>query len=478
MRRWLFRFLAILVGLLPFVLIELGLRLAGIGAAPEVADPFVEFSTVRPLFQLNEAGDRFVTSPARYPYFKSDSFSAKKSPKEFRVFCLGGSTVQGNPYSIETAFTKWLELSLQAADPSREWRVVNCGGISYASYRLAPILRECLQYQPDLFILYLGDNEFLESREYAPVQHVPYWVACVTNLAARSHLFQLARQAWLRRFGGGKSTAQTLSAEVDALLDYQGGLEQYHRDDEWRGAVANHFAFTLSSMLHDAKTANVPVLLMDPVSNIKDCPPFKIEIDHSLSAADRQQLEELLAAADKCQDRDQRIQLLEQARQLDARHAGIQFLLGQAFLESGRNDDAKAALLLAKDEDVCPLRMTESLRRLIYSSVRDTRTPIVPVLQEFEKRSPHEIPGDELLLDHVHPTISGHQIIAELLLTEMIQQGWVRPAPTWQQRQKQLFQEHLATLDAPYYARGQEHLEGLRRWTKGRVKKLRPSVTP
>ena len=31
-----------------------------------------------------------------------------------------------------------LELSLRAARPEREWDVINCGGVSYASYRLVP----------------------------------------------------------------------------------------------------------------------------------------------------------------------------------------------------------------------------------------------------------------------------------------------------------------------------------------------------
>ncbi len=63
---------------------------------------------------------------------------------------LGGSTVQGHPFSVETSFTTWLELSLKAADPSRHWRVVNCAGVSYATYREAIVVKELLGYKPDL----------------------------------------------------------------------------------------------------------------------------------------------------------------------------------------------------------------------------------------------------------------------------------------------------------------------------------------
>ena len=95
--------------------------------------------------------------------------NANKSRDEFRIFCLGGSTVQGRPYANETSFTTWLELSLQAADPRRQWQVVNCGGVSYASYRLLPIMKETLQYEPDLYIIYTGQNEFLEERTYGEI---------------------------------------------------------------------------------------------------------------------------------------------------------------------------------------------------------------------------------------------------------------------------------------------------------------------
>ena len=128
---------------------------------PASEDPFVGFSATRPLFALSEDDSRYEIAKGKLTHFQPDSFAAHKPAGEFRIFCLGGSTVQGRPYSIETSFTSWLELSLQAADPSRTWRVVNCGGVSYATYRLVPMLEEVLNYEPDLVIFCEGHNEFL-----------------------------------------------------------------------------------------------------------------------------------------------------------------------------------------------------------------------------------------------------------------------------------------------------------------------------
>ncbi|MCA9224767.1 MAG: SGNH/GDSL hydrolase family protein, partial [Planctomycetales bacterium] len=159
-----FRIGAIVLGLLPLVMLEFVLRAGGWGRPGDVDDPYVGFASTSPLFQLTADGQSYEIAPGRLEYFRPESFPARKGPGEFRIFCLGGSTVQGRPYSTETSFTAWLELHLKAADDRREWNVINCGGVSYASYRLTPILRETLAYQPDLYILYTGHNEFLEER--------------------------------------------------------------------------------------------------------------------------------------------------------------------------------------------------------------------------------------------------------------------------------------------------------------------------
>ena len=146
-------------------LLELGLRLGGFVASEDLTDPYVEFAGQRSLFEKDATAEFFQTATNRTNYFVRDRFPVVKTEGTFRIFCLGGSTVQGRPYAIETAFPKWLQLSLEVRQPDRKWEVINCGGISYASYRLVPILRECLEhYEPDLIVLCTGQNEFLEDR--------------------------------------------------------------------------------------------------------------------------------------------------------------------------------------------------------------------------------------------------------------------------------------------------------------------------
>jgi len=157
---------AIVVVLSPLALGELVLRWCVAAPPVDVDDPYIAFSGMSPLFVLDSTGTRFEIAEQHLTFFRPQSFAATKSPRTFRAFCLGGSTVQGRPYAVETSFTTWLALNLRAARPGPDWEVVNCGGISYASYRLVPIMRELLGREPDLFIIYTGQNEFLEDRTY------------------------------------------------------------------------------------------------------------------------------------------------------------------------------------------------------------------------------------------------------------------------------------------------------------------------
>jgi tetratricopeptide (TPR) repeat protein len=51
--------------------------------------------------------------------------------------------------------------------------------------------------------------------------------------------------------------------------------------------------------------------------------------------------------------------------------------------------------------------------------------------EETLQRTGQPIPGEELFLDHVHPTIEGHRILALALLDGMARQGWADPAGNW-----------------------------------------------
>jgi lysophospholipase L1-like esterase len=469
----------VLVGVLPFVVIEVGLVLLDVGRPADHGDPFVGFSAVRPLFELNAAGTRYEIPLAKLSHFRAESFGAVKQSNEYRIFCIGDSTVQGNPWGIETSFSTWLEISLNAAQPGRPWDVINCGGVSYASYRMVPIVEEVLRYQPDLIVLHCSHNEFLEDRTYSEIKRTPRTIARTRELVSQLRSYTLLREAYAKLTESSRNETErtTLPDEVEALLDYRGGLEFYHRDDVWRDGVIAHFEHNLRRMVRIVRDASVPMILMNPVSNLRDSPPFKAEHRAGLTSAELARWESLWNEAREhyAGDRLRAVDLLRDAMAIDDQHAGLHYDLAKCYDAMGLLEQARPAYLRAKELDVCPLRMLEPMNQIILDVARETSTPLVNNRQLFEELSPGGIPGDKWLVDHVHPSIKGYQRLGDAVADELVRLRIVHPQANWIDEKNRLDAEHLASLDGAYFANGQKHLRGLMLWAQGRATRVRPA---
>jgi tetratricopeptide (TPR) repeat protein len=271
-----------------------------------------------------------------------------------------------------------------------------------------------------------------------------------------------------------------LPDEVEAVLDYTGGLSSYHRNESWRRGVMDHFRYNLRRMVEMAHGAGVPVLLLNPVCNL-DTPPFKSEHRAGMSEEELRRFDALWEQARQAYGRSliEAIAYLKEAIDLDDQHAGIHFTLAECYQQLGRLDEACAEFVRAKDLDICPLRILEPMRQDTLEIARSTGTPLIDLAAYFAGKSPGGITGDNWLVDHVHPTIIGHQKIANLIFDEMVRLGYVHPVPGWTAERDRLYRKNYDSLDDVYYLMGQKHLENLRLWAQGRGDRTRkPSGTP
>ncbi len=478
-RVWLFRLVAIVLGLSVFGLIELVCIFAGWGELQIGDDPLVGFNAIRPLFEKTADGREFHTSPARRGYFKEVSFEAVKPAVEFRIFVFGGSTVQGNPFSIETSFPTYLQIALEAADASKRWKVVNCGGVSYASYRLLPIMRECVEYQPDLYIFCGGHNQFLEHISFEDVRES----ATVTapSLSALNHLrsFRILQRALKGADQLENEPAQeasvsraTLPAEVTTKLDQHDGLAKYRRDNKLASQIAASFTGDLRSMSGLCRDCHVPLLLVLPPSNLCDCPPFKSEFSDTTSAEVQSQIIAELKHARQLAaiDASQGIAVVRQAITKDERYALAWYELGQLQLAAMDFSGAAASFRRAKDEDICPLRITTTLENGMRDVASQEAVPLLDADELLTRRCSNGIAGDGVLVDHVHPSFRGHEDIALAISEWMISTGLATASNvTWKEDAVQECRDRLSKLDDMYFLRGQRALRSLRLWAAGRA---------
>jgi len=151
-----------------FFVLEVALALLGIPALQSAIDLETNSSDGATLFV--QEGDEYRTRVEKKTYFNAQSFPVKKTPGTYRIFCLGGSTTYGHPYADAKSYVGMLRELLRTSAPDVPWEVINCGGISYASCRLADMMTELAIYQPDLFVVYTGQNEFLEERTFHEIR--------------------------------------------------------------------------------------------------------------------------------------------------------------------------------------------------------------------------------------------------------------------------------------------------------------------
>ena len=457
--RWLVRLAAVTLGLIPVMAVEAIARWwrpNDLGTAIEWI-PMID--SPRPLWVRGAGTDgqnRMTIAAERSNYFYPQSFAIEKPVERKRMFVVGGSTVAGRPYATQTSMTAWLSLRLESRD-DREWEVINVGGVSHAAYRLLPIVQELMQYQPDALTIYTGHNEFLEDRTYAAAAERSPLGRWVDQVAARS-----AAVAWSRRWWSGLPTVSTstVAPEVDTRLDHAGGMARYVREDAWRRSVHVSFEATLRRIVAVTRAAGVPLILCVPASDLVDTPPFK----STLRDGDQALVPLVTTLRNPDAASSDRAGAAERILDRDPNHADALYFLGRHDLGSHSWDqaasrNARQRLIAARDHDVCPLRATTKIQDAVRDIASEKGLALVDTTTILNP------PSRRWFADHVHPSIEGHQRIAEAIDAAMARMGLVGGTVD-ETQYRQAVANAWKSLPGEYFERGRQRLEGLRRWAR------------
>ena len=155
-RGWVLRLsLCVLSPILCFGLLEGGLRLGGYG----YPTGFFLGPDANGVCTTNyRFGWRFFPRPlARDPHPCTLSL---KPAGAVRIFVLGGSAAMGTP-DPAFSFGKVLAVMLREQYPGVQFEVVNGAMTAINSHVALEIARDCAARQPDLFVVYMGNNEVI-----------------------------------------------------------------------------------------------------------------------------------------------------------------------------------------------------------------------------------------------------------------------------------------------------------------------------
>jgi len=408
-RPWLFRCLALLLPLLALASLELTLRLFGFGGYPSFVRDVGDWQGAR-LMMVEPAATQpyFFAARERPGYADQSVFLMPKPAGTLRIFLVGESAAKGYPQPPNLSMGSFLQEMLRDLHPGKTIELINFGTTGVSTFPLVYMVREIVQYDPDLVILYAGNNEFYGA----------YGVASTSRgLGSRA---ALKIQRTVRSLALLQKLDEILHPPPPndtSLMEIMMGDPGLDPADPRRTRAALHLRENLREIIQTCRQAKVPVLVcttavneagLAPIGN----PPGLTPENPTGTAVD--QAESLLSS-----DPATAKTILQQHLASQPQDARAWFLLGRAQLQLKQEAPAREAFRQANLFDRMPWRPADDLQEAIRTAAREENAPLCDVQDFFRQNSPGGAIGWELLDDHVHPSLEGQAQAARAMLASI-----------------------------------------------------------
>ena len=406
---WLFRLTALVgVPLLGLVLLEGGVRFVG-GGYPTGAMLKQELDGQVFYSDNPQFGWRFFPRAIARdlaPFV----IPSDKPPNTYRIFVLGGSAAQGVP-DAAYGFSRVLQVMLRNAYPGVDFEVVNMAMTAINSHVVYHIARDCADHEPDLFIVYLGNNEVVG----------PYGVGTVfTGFASNTTVSRLG--VHLKQSRAAQLVSAIFEGQDQTLVGWRGMemfLEKQIRQDDPRlQDVYHNFEKNLHDIARIAQECGARIIFSTVGSNLKDSSPFASLNRPDIAVADRTRCEQLITEGIELQgtgELDTAIERYQVAAKIDPTYAELQFRLGMCYEARGEFDLARECYVKAREFDTLRFRADRRINDIIQGVAQakaEAGIYFVDAAEDLAANSPHGIPGEELFYEHVHLKFAGNYRLA------------------------------------------------------------------
>lgn len=358
------------IPLLFFVLLEVGLRVFNYG------DDLSMWEQATPGKRIINAyvAKRYFSNVKNPPTTIEDVFDSSKAENSFRVFVLGESSAAGYPYMPLGSFSRYIRKRLELAYPSSKIEVVNLGMTAICSYTIRDFMPEVIKQKPDVVLIYTGHNEYYGALGVGSLESLGKSRTLV-NLYLSLNNFKTVQLVkdflqWVV-----KSFSSEEKKRTGTLMSRMAKEQSIELDSESFNDGIDQFDGNMRDVIQMCKDANVPLILGTLTFNLKDQKPF-ISVNSTTKP-----------------------------------DANSTYANAQEAYVSG---DYKLALELyrkAKDLDALRFRAPEKINSLIRKYKDEFGVAVADIDSVFNSKSPNGIVGDNLMTDHLHPTLEGFQIM-------------------------------------------------------------------
>ncbi|MFM7245533.1 MAG: hypothetical protein ACKO40_15355 [Planctomycetaceae bacterium] len=371
-KRAVFMAVTLAVPLAGLATIEGVLRLAGWGGYPtflRMAGPLPTGGSVA-LVEPAASKPYFFANPTRPGYAEETNFLMPKPAGTVRVFIVGESAAKGYPQPRNLSMQAFLQAMLGDVWPDRRVEVISLGTTAVASFPLVYMVRDAVRYDPDLFVFYVGNNEFFGAYGVASINSfgtLPTW-ALPWMRGLRGLAVVQAAEGLIR----GKAD------ESRTLMEQMVAQTVIPADSPLRDAAVRNLEAHLGRMLDTVAAAGVPAVVCTTAANEAGLAPLG-----SGSAA------------------------------------AARFAEGTRLAAAGNREAARAAFLEARDLDTMPWRPTAGTEAAIRRVAAGRHVVFCDVAEDFRRLAPEGATGWELLDDHVHLSLRGQAEAARAVVASM-----------------------------------------------------------
>ena len=404
----------VVIPLLFFVLLEGILRLIGVGTH---YDYFTEIEINEEIYfqeNINFADQFYPPSLNVGPL--QNTFIKEPSDDRLRVFVLGGSAAMGFPHKNH-GVDRLLAAQLNALFPDKDVEVINTAMTSVNSHVVYQVAETLPANSADYAVILMGNNEVVGP--YGPGTFNQNFLSSLTAIRTLQALKRTRLWQWL-----DEAFQEVQANDAKADLEWQ-GMQMFVENgvaesDPRMDDVYEHFDANLRDIIDVLSDKGMHVVLSTVPVNLRHSAPFLSIENESLAVEQREQVSELRERA-TAQSRNQKWKaaatLWREVIALDPGHADSHFQLATSLERQGDNSGARRHFERALDLDALRFRADTHINARIEAVAKDypdSAISFVDSAAAFDRASAPLAPGWESLVEHVHYTFVGNDILARV----------------------------------------------------------------